>query len=67
MKLNCYNFQVNLNDGGHFYLCDGYRSLWRLAKKIDVPFKELCSRLIHDGQVVFKYTEDGTKASITRI
>jgi hypothetical protein len=66
MKLNCWNFQVNTNEG-YFYLCDGYRSLWRLSKKINVPFKNLCAGLVHEDQVVFLYNEDGTRASITRI
>jgi hypothetical protein len=64
--LNCYNFQVNTNEG-YFYLDNGYRSLWRLSKKINVPFKELCVKLMDVGQVVFTYNEDGSSASITRI
>lgn len=64
--LNCSNFQVN-TDEGYFYLDNGYRSLWRLSKKINVPFKELCLNLMSEGQVTFKYLEDDSTASVTRI
>ncbi len=64
--LNCCNFQVNTNEG-YFYLDNGYRSLWRLSKKINVPFKELCLKLMSEGQVTFKYLEDDSNASVTRI
>jgi hypothetical protein len=56
--LNSSNFQVNTNES-YFYLADGYRSLWRLSKKINVSFKELCSKLLEDGQVAVKYLDNG--------
>ena len=48
--LNCMNYHVSENNETYY----GYRSLWRLSKRLKLEYKTLCSMLLTERQVYFK-------------
>ena len=67
-NLNCMNYHVENNEG-FFYLQDGIRSLWRLSKHNNIPFKTLLKGLVSPNkQVMFKdFDGNGDYLLITMI
>jgi hypothetical protein len=55
-KLNVMNYLVcDLENGGCWYSCNGLRSLYHYSKNTeDMSFRQICERLLIDGQVVLK-------------
>ena len=57
-KLNCMNYHVADSNNDYWYACNGLRSLYQYSKVSNMSFKELCTGMIHKGEVILQDTRD---------
>jgi hypothetical protein len=65
-KLNCMNYHVfEPESGDHWYAQQGLRSLYNYSKNSDMPFRELCTRMLDKGEVIIN--RQGAQLVLTMI
>jgi hypothetical protein len=57
-KLNCMNYHVQNSKDDFWYAQNGLRSLWVYSKESDTSFRELCLKMLEEGQVIVKDLRD---------